>query len=1433
MALLVAPAGATSLYGTLDTSWASSGFSAIDSVPSFFGQPVALAADDSEIAVGYDTSGAEDTAVVVKEKPDGVAPDSGFGTSGVVRVQVRPGLRVEPDDAAVDGSGRVIVVGWVGHPSTGTTDAFVMRLNADGTLDQSFNASGAVPGVETLNDGAHSSEWYHAVVAPDGKIVVMGRADGGFEVRRLNPDGTPDTGFATTGATAPTSDLLVDMDIAADGSIAALGSAGLQTVIWRLKPDGTPDPGFGIAGRLSDSLVPSPADAAAGAVRFDPSGRILVAAGPPGQLLVARYTAAGERDPSFGTGGEASVAVDNFAAAEGLAVHADGSLVASGAVNGTASTADHVVVAAFDASGALDQRFNAAGPQPGVLEVSDPNGGSVATGSPIGKALAADGSVLDVLMRRNGVPFTARVQGTRLPPEAHTTGVPQVATDAATVSGTVNDHGYATQYFAEYGPTTSYGSRSAPVAMTEHDVTTTVSVGLTGLAPDTAYHARLVAVSNGITVTGEDVAFHTASDTAPPPPPPPLPSVPVLSNQPVAGGGQSFSLANLPGAARFTLHDANTSVVCDAAARHIVDITSLPGLGGLTATALGGNDLPISQPTPIPAIPGLPPAPKPPKFDPNDETAIACYEDTHEAEWWSANLNQKLSHQFACSRSRLAFGVVEATGCFTQVPANKLPPSDARRMVDAVLPPHHILVNHSQLVAWANDPLMIDGVRFDPGADGTIVLLPAEDEILCHHVKVSFRGIPLNAPQFTGVDDTFVLSTKPDDPSSGTRLLGTFAGAAGLGNVGGFRFTGAMRIVWHRPGAAVRHARDATGSPGDFGSEVLAPMLLPTSFTTTPGGGARVTTQDVAVDASTDDGFRLDHLHVGVPDAALGGLGLSNVSFDYDLDADRWKATADLDVGIAKLRVSPPPAINGLVVEHGKFKSLGAALDFTPPIAISTTPPVTLDELNFAAGLDPTFFHGGVGMTAAGIFHIKGGVVVAFATPDEPFRLNHADFPEFSDVSEPFYTTTFAAAGTLGLTVPVLGEVPLANAQVIYSYPDFIQASGHVGLDAGPFSISGDIAGAIRVGKGQYAFSGGGRACLTDLLCDGSDLWVTNKGIAGQLEVGPLHPGFVYVYGEGLTIWPIDGTKPSRVYVTVEHPTGVRAATADTTIDVPRGLQGEVVRVQGVGDAPRVAIHGPDGETIAPSSPEQGMIVTKHFRMIVDHADRTTWVGLQDPLPGPYSIEPLPGSTPISDIATNRGVPATKVAATVAKRGAGYTLAYTVTGSPSSTVRFYSREIQIGVVTGGGRGAFTFVPQPGTRQITAEISDGGLPQQSEVVATLNPVRPGTAGTVGGLRVSHHGATLVAAWRPVPGAPKYQVTAVGRDGVTTAEVVRGHRATLAVAPWESGTVSVRAVVPQMRLGAPARVRYGAHGAPRNNLIGLDKLRRRYRTLRHLK
>lgn len=107
------------------------------------------------------------------------------------------------------------------------------------------------------------------------------------------------------------------------------------------------------------------------------------------------------------------------------------------------------------------------------------------------------------------------------PPIVLTSAASAVTETTATLKGSVNPNGQATEYTFEWGTTSAYTQLVGPLPVLGEDrISHTESTVLSGLSPGTVYHFRLVAKNLSGPVTGVDREFVTV---APPPPKEPSP----------------------------------------------------------------------------------------------------------------------------------------------------------------------------------------------------------------------------------------------------------------------------------------------------------------------------------------------------------------------------------------------------------------------------------------------------------------------------------------------------------------------------------------------------------------------------------------------------------------------------------------------------------------------------------------------------------------------------------------------------------------------------------------------------------------------------------------------------------------------------------------------------------------------------------------------
>ena len=280
-----------------------------------------------------------------------------LNADGSLEVDFNPGANERVNAVAVQADGKILVGGTfttLGGGTGTTTRNHIGRLNADGSLDTTFN-----PGA--------NSDVYAVAVQPDGKILVGGLFTGlgggtGTTPRnflgRLNTDGSLDTTF-NPGASGTVFVIAVQPDgkILVGGSFITLGGGGDGTTtrnhIGRLNADGSLDTTFNPG-----------ANGSVYALAVQPDGRILVGGlfstlggggdGTTTRNHIGRLNADGSLDTTFNPGANGAVYA--------LTVQADGKILVGGFFStlggGGTGTTTRNHLGRLDADGSLDMIFN-------------------------------------------------------------------------------------------------------------------------------------------------------------------------------------------------------------------------------------------------------------------------------------------------------------------------------------------------------------------------------------------------------------------------------------------------------------------------------------------------------------------------------------------------------------------------------------------------------------------------------------------------------------------------------------------------------------------------------------------------------------------------------------------------------------------------------------------------------------------------------------------------------------------------------------------------------------------------------------------------------------------------------------------------------------------------------------------------------------------
>lgn len=293
-------------------------------------------------------------AVFIRLNSDG-SLDQTFGNGGKIisnsQIHV-PKLIVQPDGKFITAATTTIL--------GDTWDFAVVRYNSDGTLDQTFGNNGYA------SNGNGHAQWL--ILQPDGKIVLVGflpifRNGSDYLTARFNADGTVDQTFGIGGRvqTSFTSgrnsgDNAYAAVIQNDGKLVLTGAAGgFSPVMIRYNTNGSVDTNFGLDGIVMSSTF----GAVANRIVIQPDQKIVVSGGG---FVVARYNPNGTTDQTFGSGGRIAGGFGTGSGyAHALMLDTNGRLLVSGSVcySGTGNCA--YLLGRYTSSGMHDKKFGSIG----------------------------------------------------------------------------------------------------------------------------------------------------------------------------------------------------------------------------------------------------------------------------------------------------------------------------------------------------------------------------------------------------------------------------------------------------------------------------------------------------------------------------------------------------------------------------------------------------------------------------------------------------------------------------------------------------------------------------------------------------------------------------------------------------------------------------------------------------------------------------------------------------------------------------------------------------------------------------------------------------------------------------------------------------------------------------------------------------------------
>ena len=333
--------------GSLDNSFDTDGiylFSFGDGSETI-GEEILIQPDGKILAMGYCSSGANQGTFVFRLNADGTL-DNSFSGDGVAAIGMIGGYYLGSGGAALQTDGKIVVAGAYNN------DFGLLRLNTDGSIDNGFGTSGLA-----FTDLGSVEDVKSVAIHSSGKILVAGSTNSvsaDFAVARYDTNGAIDNSFSGDGfetvSLSASVDMPSDMVVAADGSVYVVGTASSDMQLLKLSSSGNLDLSFAGDGILSLDIAAG--NDVATAVALHPNGYIFMTG--PAQHGLVHYSAlacvgtSGNLVTTFGTGGLCildQVAVET--PTNGMFIQPDGKIVVVGhAVAGPLN--EKVMLARYD-----------------------------------------------------------------------------------------------------------------------------------------------------------------------------------------------------------------------------------------------------------------------------------------------------------------------------------------------------------------------------------------------------------------------------------------------------------------------------------------------------------------------------------------------------------------------------------------------------------------------------------------------------------------------------------------------------------------------------------------------------------------------------------------------------------------------------------------------------------------------------------------------------------------------------------------------------------------------------------------------------------------------------------------------------------------------------------------------------------------------------
>ncbi len=752
-------------------------------------------------------------------------------------------------------------------------------------------------------------------------------------------------------------------------------------------------------------------------------------------------------------------------------------------------------------------------------------------------------------------------------------------------------------------------------------------------------------------------------------------------------------------------------------------------------------------------------------------------------------------------------GYVSMQGCISQVPLSSLSKDDRDEIPFANngrfehgFVPSSDATDDTYFASYG--PVQVNGLTITPSSGHAVILVEgggstrkSNDSILQNPngyylvsggatATVTAPGTGGHKLQLTGTNQSISWDVSSSTNANGKPPAGSTAKLADvkLSNIAG----GIPGIGWLAAQAIETADIDQTLTSLGFAIAADGTYVtnLPIDITNLPFGDNA--SADVVLQADNADGLQLGEFTLTIPDVFLGPLEFQNVDVQYTRDGTQSPSTchgvstqqANSLIGCAQAVIAAGLVSGTLVISDVSNKPSVSYfhIDYVGNLPLIEGPVIgeiqltkftgdldtNTDALNVDAHL--SILGGGL-VNGCGLGGSYGQATIHF----KPFTFDAAGNIEILCVQSPVAPGVYFHMDGNGYVAEGyyfnanLDVVQLTGTMSGNAYLDFDDGKFHVRYD-GDLNATADFGfGSIGV-KAQTVISDVGMALCTEIDTPWHNY---DAGFGAKYDPTELFSAtggaFSYLannlsfYGDGC-----DVNNYSVIPAAKAPARDARAAQAGGgyALTVPAGQKSTIVLLSGPLGAPGAILHGPNGQTIDASKAGENAAA----KTIVLHLGSATEIQMYDAAPGSWTVDPAPGTPPITSAKTSHDLGSPSIEGRVTGSGADRVLHYEIVGVAADTkAEFVEDGNNGGKLLGfahGNAGTLKFTPSDATgraRTIIAELTGADGSPQPTIKVTSYRGSPPAPGRPGRVRVKRRGTTLVVTFSPSAGAARQLVS----------------------------------------------------------------------------